>query len=68
VLCARARYHEETFALPWFRRKKQKFEHEAPQSAVAEAVAPAPPEQADEAAPVVEAVEPGDGPERISQH
>ncbi len=49
--------------MPWFRRKKQKLEHEAPQSAVAEALAPAPPEQADEAAPAVEAVEPGDGPE-----
>jgi len=63
VPCARARYHEETFALPWFRRKKQQIEQEAPQSAAAEAPAPAEPEQADEAAPEAEAVEPGDGQE-----
>ena len=61
--CARARYHEETHPLPWFRRKKRKLEQEAPESAATEALAPAEPEQADEPAPAAEADEPGDGQE-----
>ncbi len=61
--CARARYHEETHPLPWFRRKKRKLEQEAPESAATEALAPAEPEQADEPAPTREADEPGDGHE-----
>ena len=49
--------------MPWFRRKKRKLEQEAPESAATEALAPAEPEQADEAAPALEADEPGDGQE-----
>jgi ribonuclease G len=63
VPCARARYNEEILALLWFRRKKRQHEHEAPESAATEVVAPAEPERVDTVDAEDAGTQPGDGTE-----